>query len=780
MESLCKKEFIILAICVVSNVFSNCSFAESESQFDPNRVIRKAFLVDTSVVYIPAPWHQRDPSIAFDGTNYFVVWQDRARNRGSDIFGARVDQSGRVLDSAGIIISAATNWQLGPAVAFDGTNYFVVWQDLRNDSTRWNGPDIYGARVSQTGVVLDTAGIAICIAADRQWCPSIAFDGTNYLIVWEDRRKGSHDIYGTRVSKSGEVLNPTGFIISNAANNQKSPSLSFDGKNYLVVWQDNRSGSFDIYGTRVNKLGVVLDKQGFAFSTSEREEQFPSVTFNGESYYIVWGVPIPTRTNSYSSLHGVGVSKSGKVLDTRTYIHKITGRPKITFDGERYLITWNGTNAVFLDTDGTLLEVFTVYRPSGTIAVTDVLFDGTNYVFVWEDRRHAFSPYKYSDIYGARMSRSGNVLDTAGFVISTAVGEQLNPSVAFDGTNYLVVWKEHRGSSFDIYGIRISQYGAILDTASIAISTAVNNQYSPVVSFDGENYFVVWYDWREGWENVDIYGTRVNKFGIVLDTAGIAICTDEGWQTQPSIVFDGVNYFIVWRNGTSYSDIYGTRVSPRGKILDPAYIAISTADGKQTVPVVAFDGKNYLVVWQDQRIKSLPSDIYGARVNQSGTVLDPDGFAIWTTTATQKTPVVAFTGENYFVFWDEEQDGTSCIFGARINQFGLVIDSTNKLISDNSNFQQSPAAITDGRNCVVLWQERQKDSREYIRGARLDSSGAVIDVFTLNHDPGDQVSPALALGYANQIFIAYTSRTDSINGLCVHNERIWGRLHLFK
>jgi len=770
MKSLCKKELFALIIFIISNILSNCSSSENEPQFDPNRVRRKTFLVDTSVVYVPAPWHQWDPSIAFDGTNYFVVWQDRTR--GSDIFGTRVDQSGRVLDPAGIIISAATNWQHNPAVAFDGENYFVVWQDLRNDSTRWNDPDIYGARVSQTGIVLDTAGVAICIAADSQWCPSIAFDGTNYLVVWEDRRNGSHDIYGTRVSKSGEVLNPTGFIISNAANNQKSPSLSFDGKNFLIVWQDNRSGSFDIYGTRVNKLGVVLDKQGIAFSTSEDEQQNPSVTFNGKSYYIVWGVPIPSRMHPVSNLFGLRVSKSGKVLGTSTYIHKITGHPKITFDGKRYLIAWKGTNALFLDTDGTMREVFTVYRGGGSS--TDVLFDGSNYVFVWQGGHSgAF------DIYGARMSRSGNVLDTAGFVVSTAVGEQLDPSVAFDGTNYLAVWKEHRGSSFDIYGIRISQYGAILDTQSIAISTAVNDQYSPVVSFDGENYFVVWHDWREGWENVDIYGARVSKFGIVLDTAGIAICTDEGWQTQPSMVFDGVNYFIVWRNGTGYSDIYGTRVSPMGKILDPAYIAISTAEGKQTVPVVAFDGKNYLVVWQHQRTKSLPSDIYGARVNQSGRVLDPDGFAICATTAIQKAPVIAFTGEAYFVFWDEEQDGTSCISGARINRSGLVIDSTNKLISENSNFQQSPAAITDGRNCVVLWQEKQKDLREYIRGARLDSSGAVIDVLILNQNPGDQVSPALALGHANQIFIAYTSRTDSVNGQLIHKERIWGKFHLY-
>ncbi|MFZ2095539.1 MAG: hypothetical protein WAV05_02765, partial [Anaerolineales bacterium] len=76
----------------------------------------------------------------------------------------RVDKSGVILDPAGIIITDAVNWQHAPSIAFDGENYFVVWQDLRNDSTRWNDPDIYGARVNKAGIVLDTAGIAICIA----------------------------------------------------------------------------------------------------------------------------------------------------------------------------------------------------------------------------------------------------------------------------------------------------------------------------------------------------------------------------------------------------------------------------------------------------------------------------------------------------------------------------------------------------------------------------------------------------------------------------------------
>jgi len=45
---------------------------------------------------------------------------------------------------------------------------------------------------------------------------------------------------------------------------QQSPKITFDGTNYLVVWQDSRG----IHGTRVSKDGVVLDANGIAITGS--------------------------------------------------------------------------------------------------------------------------------------------------------------------------------------------------------------------------------------------------------------------------------------------------------------------------------------------------------------------------------------------------------------------------------------------------------------------------------------------------------------------------------
>ena len=129
--------------------------------------------------------------------------------------------------------------------------------------------DIYATRVTTAGVVLDASGIALSTATADQAKPQVAFDGTNCLVVWHDARNGSDsDIYGTRVSTAGAVLDAAGLELSADDGTQSDPALVFGAANYLVVWSDSRGGSnYDVYATRVSKAGAALDADGFAVST---------------------------------------------------------------------------------------------------------------------------------------------------------------------------------------------------------------------------------------------------------------------------------------------------------------------------------------------------------------------------------------------------------------------------------------------------------------------------------------------------------------------------------
>ena len=267
------------------------------------------FHIGGEPVYGPAAYSQGRPAAAFDGTNYLVVWTDNRSGSSEDIYGARVNVGGVVLDPLGIAISTAETYQGCPAVAFNGTNFLVAWYDYRSGSSY----DIYGARVSVGGAVLDPTGIAISTAAGFQEYPAVGSDGTNYLVVWHDGRDvGDLHIYGARVSAGGAVLDPAGIAISTAAVEQYRPRIAFDGTNCLVVWYDYRSGSpMDIYGARVSAGGVVLDPAGIAISTAANEQVSPAIAFDGTNYLVVW----EDRRSGTSDIYGARVSVGGSVLD---------------------------------------------------------------------------------------------------------------------------------------------------------------------------------------------------------------------------------------------------------------------------------------------------------------------------------------------------------------------------------------------------------------------------------------------------------------------------------
>ena len=119
-------------------------------------------------------------------------------------------KDGVVLGSAPIVISAAAGDEADVAVAFDGTNYLVVWQDQRGST----GRDIYAARVSPDGTVLDPGEDPDQHGARA---PGRARGGVrrlSYLVVWEDRRGGLADVRAASVSPGGSVLAAADLSIS--------------------------------------------------------------------------------------------------------------------------------------------------------------------------------------------------------------------------------------------------------------------------------------------------------------------------------------------------------------------------------------------------------------------------------------------------------------------------------------------------------------------------------------------------------------------------------------
>ena len=600
---------------------------------------------------VPPIQYQQSPWVATRTGSVLVVWEDMRTGR-KDVYGRLVDTSGSPVGSSDFYICNATNNQQLPVAAWGATNYLVAWEDLRNDNDEWDYTDIYGARVGPDGTLMDTSSLAIGVwGSTYQKAPSVAWGISNFLVVWEDSRNvastSRYDVYGARVSSGGQIVDPSHFPVSGYASNQLSPCATWGGTNFFVVWSDVRRGNTsDLFAARVSESGRVLDSNGMAICSLAGNQSLPSAAWNGSQFLVAWQTDMNAdyRTHLYAGR----VTETGGVLDAA----------------------------------GILLS-----RGGNSQTECDAAWGRTNWLVVWRDNLD----WTTSDLYGARVGAAGTVLDPAGLAICAATNKQRDPAVAWGGTNFLVVWSDDRNLASnanefaDLYGARVSDAGQILDANGIVICTNLGPQAVPDVACGTSGVFlVVWEDYLTYTNGTtyygDIAGTRVNAAGTVLDPGYslIPISTATNNQYSPEIAAGPMNFLVAWedrRNGLNYS-IYAARVDAARNVLDPSAIAVGVGTTNSVDPDVAWGGTNFLVVWQDFRGSSQGwSDIYAGRVSAAGGVLDGSGgFSLCTETNIQSDPVVGWSGTNFLAVWVNENVEPNSLWGSRIDGGGHVLD----------------------------------------------------------------------------------------------------------
>jgi hypothetical protein len=182
-----------------------------------------------------------------------------------------------VLVPLGFAVSELSSEAEGdPAVTSNGRDYLASW-------TLRSGTMIRGSRVSASGVDLDNPDLLVAdppgALGARQ--SSVASDGSGYLVAWTGPRASGapQDIIAAQVSTTGVV--GSAFPVSQAAGSEDEPDATWDGGRYLVLWRDERNGSFplgDVFGARVSASGQVLDPNGFAVASGVESESDPAVT----------------------------------------------------------------------------------------------------------------------------------------------------------------------------------------------------------------------------------------------------------------------------------------------------------------------------------------------------------------------------------------------------------------------------------------------------------------------------------------------------------------------
>ena len=133
---------------------------------------------------------------------------------------------------------------------------------------------------------------------------------------------------------------------------------------------------------------------------------------------------------------------------------------------------------------------------------------------------------------------------------------------------------------------------------------------------------------------------------------------------------------------------------------------------------------------------------------------------------------------DFLVVWRDGRSGYWDIYGSRVTQAGVVLDTDGIVISPADDWHESPCVASDGASWLVVWTDWLSDSlsdTSDIYGAQVTSSGMVLDEFPAVAQAGSQCSPALATGLGNQTFLVYQGWAGAVNGKTYNTDRIWAK-----
>jgi len=226
--------------------------------------------------------------------NFVVVW--RSQNQAGDdvgIFGQRYESfGGAPLGGEFHVNTYTTNQQRNPSVACDVLgDFFVVWHSLDQDGS---GAGIFAQRYLGNGAPLGSEFQVNSYTGGDQAFPAVAADSNSaFVVVWASATQdGSLEgIFAQRYASAAHPLGGEFRVNTYTPGAQSYPAVASDSAGtFIVVWSsDQQDGSgLGIFAQRYSFTGTPLGGEFRVNSYTTSQQRFPSVTFSGSQFVVAW------------------------------------------------------------------------------------------------------------------------------------------------------------------------------------------------------------------------------------------------------------------------------------------------------------------------------------------------------------------------------------------------------------------------------------------------------------------------------------------------------------
>src|SRR3954447_2321913 len=585
----------------------------------------------------------------------------------------------------------APQYRLRTSVASNGRGYLVGWEataDVASDVT-----SIYIRALGPDGVPLRSS--PTLLGQGRE--PRAAWDGHEYLVVWgiTSGLRGplpSPSVVGVRVREDGSAIDANPVTIISETNPFSTQTMvDWNGRQYVVTW--NRGIALvDADLQHVSIIGSVGGIPSYAAAN-------PSGSF----VVLSW-----VYSSTGYSLYVIPFSASGE-LKTVNLLPGYPGNVAPFEDG--YVLIWDDdTNLHYalLRADGRM-ESTSIVGP-GSVGFPRMAARDSRVVASWE----SFPDAAHTRVCTVRFETIFQPVCSA-----VSAGLQHDPSIGTASTSILVAWSDRDGNRDSVRVLRspLSQAPHVEAGAGRNISEA---SLTPAAERRSDGSIAVaWSEYNLSSKHTEIYlGGKASQGGRLFAHPVFANDLD---QASPVIAAGLGRTMLLWEEGPAASP------NVRMTIVDDAtrFVIATLPLAAGRTPSVAFDGRDWLAVWQS----SLGVSRF-ALINSDGNVIASGQMQAETINASVQTaPAVGWSGKSFFVTWRETvAPGAGVVPGERIeiatvNTAGVA--SASKTLDGATAGLAAPSIAANGSHLLVSWGTPSGTLRQTL----FDDSGKQLSAF---------------------------------------------------
>jgi len=357
--------------------------------------------------------------------------------------------TGLQLDEPAILLSEGPYYLGWPYVVWTGSEVGMTWRDGRDAGcadpwgTTFCAQETYFNKVTPDWTTLPS-DVRLSSSDALSSPTSIVWTGSEFVIAWNDRGRGMHEAYITRVDSGGTEVDTESRAIG--WESAGYPYLAWTGTEIVAIWSGVSGTSEATITTTLTRFDTDLAEIGAAHLSDDGSWEY-GIAWTGSEIATLWFEREPQVRRFSPVGDAVGTPTA---LDTRYPVGML-----IIWTGSEIATLWHGNlvsddpcldalpgcQNVFLarmDTEGTLLgELTDISHNDGSSRITGASWTGSELGVTWYD-----STGRDYEGHLTRVTPDGAIIAEAPIP---------RPStLVWTGSEYMLAWNEESEDGFSI------------------------------------------------------------------------------------------------------------------------------------------------------------------------------------------------------------------------------------------------------------------------------------------------------------------------------------------